>query len=405
MGAVKVKYFNLIFLTLILFSEIGLSDGGWISSGFSNGGWISSGGESLIYARNPWFVKNTSTVEYCLQMDESSFSVSKSEAEKIIVDAFKYWKSEFELNTNTLPSSVGFAKVATQDFIYTQSCTEQTPLIFKFGLKTLNSEEIAYLNDPKKYIGVTVRKSYDLATLRGSGIIYISADLGSDAYSNNGLLINEAWKNPNLLRYALIHELGHFFGIPHVGSGIMSEIFMTILLNHRLSRDFTDISQFSFLNPQRNFEVCQPNSSFNPDFFLVKKNTTCLEFRSVSDKKMQWEVFSKTQMNEKYESIGMLQVNSVDQTPYSLKPAIIVQLPDKQSVFTASETLLGPFMIGAIFSDVSYIGSFQPKNSVRSYALQMSLSAEKISLVGTVNNQQMTVMNYVPLSFMKAIFP
>ena len=179
----------------------------------AGGGWISSGGESLIYARNPWFVKNTASVDYCIQMDEASFSISKAEVEKLIVQAFSYWKSEFQINSNFKESPAGFAKVATQEFNYLTKCQDHTPLIFKLGIQTLGNDEINYLVDPKKYIGVTIRKNYSLTQLQGDGIIYISADKGPDTYTNNGQLMTQAWQSPVLMRYVFIHELGHFFGI------------------------------------------------------------------------------------------------------------------------------------------------------------------------------------------------
>ncbi len=133
-------------------------------------GWISSGGESLIYARNPWFVKNTLSVDYCLQMDEASFSIAKSEVPKLIAEAFQYWKDEFAINTPGNPRP-GIAKIATQKFNFLEKCDDKTPLIFKFGLKNLDTDETKYLTDPKKYIGVTIRKEYLLDTLKGNGVI------------------------------------------------------------------------------------------------------------------------------------------------------------------------------------------------------------------------------------------
>ncbi len=383
-----------LMLCLSLFAQFSLA-----------GGWISSGGESFIYSRNPWFVKNTTSVDYCLQMDEASFSISKAEVEKLIVQGFDFWKSEFATNNGFKKASAGYANIASQDFHYLAKCQADTPLIFKLGIKSLDAEEITFLVDPKKYIGVTIRKNYALDTLRGDGIIYITADKGADAYTNNGQLVSEAWKTPALLHYALIHEIGHFFGIPHVGSGLMSEVFMTVLLNKQMTHEFETSLQLSFLNPQNNFEVCRASNNFNPDFFGVSKATACLKFDSIPGSNLSWNVSSKLDADSSYELIGVAQVTALDQSPYALKPAVIVQLPDEQKVFSAIETILGPFLVGAIFSDISYNGVFRPIKSVRAFPLQMSLSAEKISFVGTLNNQQMTVMNYSPLSFMKAIFP
>lgn len=367
------------------------------------GGWISSGGESLIYARNPWFVKNTKSVDYCIQMDESSFSISRNDAEKLIAEGFQYWKSEFANNGSPGNGNPGFTQIASQTFHFVAECQDKTPLIFKLGLKKLNAEEIKYLDNPKKFIGVTIRKEYSLETLTGRGVIYLTADTGADAYTNDGQMLAEAWKKPILFRYALIHELGHFFGVPHVGSGIMSEVFMTVLLNKRMVPYFESTAQLSFLNPPANFEVCRGSASFNPDFFGVPKDTICLKFESIAGAQLQWNVFKKEEGNAVSASIGTVQVTSLDQSPYALKPAVIVQLPQEQKVFTAVETILGSFLVGGVFSDTSFMGGFRPQGSLRVFPLQMSLSAEKMSFVGTVQNQQMTVMNYSQLSFMQGI--
>ncbi len=389
---------SILFLILLL----GLSQ---FTLAGETGGWSSSGGESLIYARNPWFVKNTTKVEYCILIEAPSFSASKAQIESSIEQAFKYWKQEFETNNEFKAGPAGYAKIATQDFKYLSSCSQDTPLVFKFGIKSLDADEVKYLDNPKKFIGVTIRKNYSLEQMQGSGSIYISADKGQDAYANNGQLINEAWRSPILLQYAIIHELGHFFGIPHIGSGIMSEVFMSVLLNKKMTRDFEESAQLSFLNPQKNFEVCRSNNFFNPDFFGIAKGSACLKFEIISGQNLKWNVSSKSDSDQAYELIGTAQVNSLDQSPYSLKPAVIVQLPDEQKVFSALETIIGPFLVGATFSDISYNGSYRPINGVRAFPIQMSLSAEKISFVGSIQNQQMTLLNYSPLSFMKVILP
>jgi hypothetical protein len=374
-------------------------------SSLAHAGWVSSGGESLLFEKNPWFVKNTSTVNYCIQMDAPSFSITQPAVEKLIQEAFDFWKKEFSANGSGRANQPGYAQIATQNFILKSEC-DSVPLIFKFGLKNLDSEERHHLVDPKKFIGVTIRKEYSLETLQASGIIYITADKGADAYTNNGMLISEAWKHPALLRYALIHELGHMFGLPHEGSGIMSEVFMSVLLNSRLVNEFENLAQMNVLNPQNYFEVCRDSGGmFNPDFFGAAKSARCLKFEAIKNANLQWAVSVKETEQGEYKTLGTVQADSLDQSPYALKPAVIVQLPDEQKVFSATETILGPFLVGAVFSDTSYNGTFHPLNSVRALPIQMTLSAEKISFVGLVNNQNGTVLNYSPVSFMKAIFP
>ncbi len=400
-----MKFIN-CYLKAILFAQLGFFSF-FSSIAAASGGWISSGGESFIYARNPWFVKNTQIVEYCLEMDEASFSISRENVEKLLVQGFDFWKNEFSTNRIPGKAEIGYADIATQTFTYLPKCQASTPLIFKLGLKKLDNEEIKFLMDPKKFIGVTIRKTYSLEQLRGSGTIYISADTGPDAYTNNGQMVESAWKSPILLRYALIHELGHFFGVPHLGSGIMSEVFMMVLLNKLMVKDFESVPPLSLLNPQGVFEVCQIISKFNPDFFQAPKDASCLKFELLPDMKPKWKVSVRSEGSPpySYRELGTLQAGALDQSPYSMKPAVIVQLPDEQKVYRPIEKVAGPFLVGALFSDSSYTGSFVPKDSIRGMPLHMTLSAEKITIVGSVNNLQTTVMTYAPLSFLKAIFP
>lgn len=371
-------------------------------------GWISSGGENFVYAKNPWFVKNTMSVDYCVEMDEAAFSISRADTLQLITEAFEYWKGEFGANFSSVrQGQLGFTEIAKQKFQYQPQCLPKIPLVFKFGAKTLDAEETKELVDPSKFIGVAIRKEYSLEQLKAEGIIYISGDLGPDAYGNlNGLLIDQAWKHPELLRYALIHELGHLFGIPHVGAGIMSEVFMTVLLNKSMAPEFVKTPQQRFLNPPRDFEVCRLTGQFNPDFFKISPGTQCLKFAHLAGSTSpQWTVYARADLSANDVEIGTVHAGSLDQSPYSLKPAVIVQLPETQKVFSAAETLAGPYLIGAVFSDASYSGTFRQKGQIRAIPVHMTLAADKVSFVGTVSNQQMTVMNYAPLSFLKAIFP
>ena len=47
------------FLLIIFFSQLTFA-----------GGWVSSGGELFSDAHNPWFVRNTKDVNYCVVVDE-----------------------------------------------------------------------------------------------------------------------------------------------------------------------------------------------------------------------------------------------------------------------------------------------------------------------------------------------
>ncbi len=375
--------------------------------------WVSSGGELFATGRNPWFVRNTSEVKYCITMDEPAFSITRSQVEGLIASATEFWQTEFRQNRALISSAIGYADIATQTFLLT-ACDAGVDLQFKFGANTLDADERdkGGLSEPRRFIGVTIRKSYDPVLLKGQGIIYISADKGSTAYLNSGQLEDQAWSSPELLKYALIHELGHVFGIPHVGAGLMSEVFMDTLLNKSMAAQYVREPQQSFLNPPRDFNVCRMTGKFNPDFFQVAKDTPCLLFRQLSGSATTWRVYSADELMQNPVEVGTAQAVSLETSPYALKPAVTVQLPHEQldlpldkRVFKPSETVMGPFLVGAIFSQQSYRGVFRPTGGGRPVTFNMSLSAEQVTFIGTLNNLQMTTLNYAPISFMHSLIP
>lgn len=125
---------------------------------FAQGGWVSSGGELIKDARNPWFVKNTVSVKWCLQVDPKSISINETQISEAVVDALAYWKDEFTRASlfGTLPGS--FA-LGTQVFTKVSCSDPQLDLRIIFGSSLLTPEEIKHLKDPNQFIGVTDRKS------------------------------------------------------------------------------------------------------------------------------------------------------------------------------------------------------------------------------------------------------
>ncbi|MEM7646885.1 MAG: hypothetical protein AAF203_08255, partial [Pseudomonadota bacterium] len=194
-----------------------------ISWAHAGGGWISSGGGLFRDAHNPWFLKNVDKVYYCLEVDEPTFSIPLVEIRKEVQTSFQYWKSQFEKSRRL---SADALVLGGQEFLETQCDDPQLHLSFHFGYGTLSEEQVEHLKDPTRFIGVATRTSYDEKTLTGRGFIYISSDQGPKAFDNPGTLIKQAWSKPNLLRYALLHELGHVFGLPHSGNGLMAEVFL-----------------------------------------------------------------------------------------------------------------------------------------------------------------------------------
>lgn len=226
------------------------------------GGWVSSGGEIFKNAKNPWFVKNTQVVHYCLEYSESEMTLKSSDTQNLIEQALLYWKNEFnEISPigsgYSLTQKANQAQIANQNFTKDETCNKDSDLIFKFGYSKLNQEEIDYLKDPQKFLGVTIRKVYDEENLKGKGVIFISGDLGSHSYKKTSAdVIDQAWKYPKLLQYVLIHELGHVFGLPHSGSGLMSEVFLDQLLIQKIAALYVREPLMPFIKAVDTATIC-----------------------------------------------------------------------------------------------------------------------------------------------------
>ena len=261
----------------------------------AKGGWVSSGGEIFKFAKNPWFVRNTTDVDYCVQVDASSFSANEAAARDVISQALQYWKKEFD-QPNPV-GTPGFAKLATQTFHDVGACTATTPLRFLLGYGTLSKEEVDYLVDPTKYVGISVRTDYDTTQLAGKGFVYISSDFGPHAYDANDTQshhIPRAWEKRQLLLYAVLHELGHVFGIPHMGSGIMSELFLDQLLHQSFFQFYIDHPVQSFLNPPLTFTTCLITGTINTGFFGAPTDTACLSFDGTETSgTINWKITAK----------------------------------------------------------------------------------------------------------------
>lgn len=133
-------------------------------------GWSSGGGELFRDQNNPWFVKNTTQVSVCVEIDENNFGLTRQEATAQLQDVIQYWKKQL--------SSVrgqNYVGIATQDFKF-GDCTEITDLKVQFG--TLEKKQEEFLGVPQKYVSAAVRTSYDTVNMKGKGFIYVSPQEG-----------------------------------------------------------------------------------------------------------------------------------------------------------------------------------------------------------------------------------
>lgn len=228
-------------------------------------GWISSGGESFYDAKNPW-VLGGEEITYCLEMDQVGFPLNQAEVLGLIEESFQYWQSEFSKNSDISNSPLRKSyKLGDNKITYHEKCLGIEDVQFKLGTGQLTDQEQLYLEENgHSYLGVSVRKNYDRKKLRGNGFIFISSHDDIKKNFNSPDLYATPWNHQQLLMLTIIHEIGHVFGIPHMGSSIMAEVFLDVVTSKYYYRAFTQFGVESFVAPPEKIERC---TLLDPDMY------------------------------------------------------------------------------------------------------------------------------------------
>lgn len=194
---------------------------------FAGNGWVSSGGDLYRSDKNPWFLRNTKTVNYCVSVDPKGISIPADEVRKHVKGAIDYWKNEFYFvasqSAQKKPANGTLNAVGSQNFVE-GVCDKSTDLQFVIGAGSLSPEQRASISNVRRTLGRTTRTSYDFEQLRGRGFIFVASDTGPERFAR---IADSAkfWSKKNTLMAILAHELGHVFGLPHFGGGLMAESF------------------------------------------------------------------------------------------------------------------------------------------------------------------------------------
>ncbi len=387
-----------LFFSLLIFV---LLPGGF---SFAQGVWIGSGGELVKDSRNPWFVHNTKQVSWCLQIDATAVSVTEAQIEAAFNDALTFWKDEFRSAEVFQPAEGSFT-LGWQQFTK-KKCTEPgIDVRILFGSSLLNKVEIEFLKDPNKFVGVTVRTDYDAVNLRGKGFLFFSGDLKQGKTP----LIERAWEKEKILRYALKHELGHVFGMPHVGAGLMSEIFLDQIMKPEYISIFENAQAESFLSPNLNFTAC--GMTLGPatrQFFGSPPNHDCLVVERVQGLTLRLKISSLIQDSPVTATeLGTLQMEAPDLQDFAGKPASFMHLTEEQVVFTPKERAYRLFLIGPMAQEYGAKGVFIPRIPGPPKTVYMRVSPQGINIIGTlINGKIAPILQYnSPLSLIYILNP
>jgi hypothetical protein len=340
---------------------------------FALGGWVSAGnGELFSDAHNPWFLKNVTQVNYCIDVASSSVSARPDEIRELVKLSLTFWQNEFTKVNQGMGSSQFI--LGNQKFQERPCSESDIDLRFQFGYETLTSYQISFLGDPTKYIGITVRTNDDyIVNLRGKGFIYIASDIGEKSYhgGKDATLISMAWKRKKLLQYVILHELGHVFGVPHTGSGLMAETFLEQMLSVSLADAFEQTPIESFFMIDEELDLCDQmfRSNFAMQWLGVPEGHNCLH---LSHKKMngQWELTSrKDNDSSTVKRLGAFIVGTPELLDLRVRPAIVLQLMGNLTVFTPQETKFRSFMFGPMLTEAGFKANFviAPGNSKPAY--------------------------------------
>jgi hypothetical protein len=360
------------------------------------GGMVSTGGDLTKDSHNPWWLRNTTEVSYCIAVDTKSVSADPSKISLLTVKALEYWQAELnrklKIVTNAGPINEYFNKIGVGRQNFTKvNCDGTEDLKLQFGYGTLNNEQKEFLGSLDRLVGVSVRTEYDEINLRARGFIYISSDLGPHKYETSADLVSMPWKSDALLFFAIIHELGHVFGLPHVGPTytLMSEQYMDFILNKDVAALFEKFDPLvttippGFFLPPATLVHCEENglSQVILNYLHVPAKTKCLYFSTDEDKKLVY-LSVAPQYGEPAKFLGLISELNLN-AEQAL--AVTVVTTEKQNVFSPSE-MYSSVLAGPTFSTISGSGTYSAITGQRK-PVYLNLRSDRFEILGVVDGQ------------------
>jgi hypothetical protein len=366
-----------------------------IFPGFAYAGWNSSGGEDFNNLHNPWFVRNTPIVHYCVALDSSSFSADRSKVDALISKAFSYWNDQFQKGgSNKVRQLLG-----THEFKKNVQCDGSEEIKFQFGYGTLNQRQMEYLKDPSRHIGIAVRTEYDAVNLKGKGFVFFASDLGPHKIRTDGL-VEKPWNYDGLLYRSILHEIGHVLGLPHIGDGLMSETYLERILNRLTYKLYSKADDLvDFFNPPLESSSCKVQSAIS-SFFQLPSEMTCLHLRyNRGSASSSIEVFgSRTEEADKVQVGRIDPVNGCKPlesvTPdINVKMSMTVRFDERQKIYSKDEIgIFETFVLGPAFVEFGCSGNYETANKT-TMPVYFRIGPGFHQILGTVDGSIQTVYN------------
>jgi|GEM_PF-1624710 len=337
--------------------------------------WSSGGGHLFTDEQNPWFIENTPTVRYCVQIDEKNFGVEKDVALAALSKGLHFWKTQIRKIKYEEPSFK--ARVGTQQFREVDCGLED--ITFKFGVLSPEEEKrLKSTDDFDSVIGIAIRTSYDRANLKAKGFVYISPQTGPLAPT--GEIDRKRWEyNEGAnLEIALIHELGHVFGMPHTRPNTyMAENYLSRAFRPNHASWTADQSRSEsnemFSPPTESvvLESCNVNPETATLIFGLKKTDTVQCVRVELDDRSNAKILHADSKDDAYELIGTI----TSPITLSTQPEFVVTLvvPSEQKVFWFPEHME---KLRLFYSSANtLLGLFEPSNpNVGSSPIQLAMA-------------------------------
>jgi hypothetical protein len=335
-------------------------------------------------------------VKYCVNVDTGSVNATPATASRLVAKAIDYWKTEFG---RSVTLSKGSVAIATQTFTEIDCALGIADLEFRIGYGTLDADRVKFLVEPEKYIGVAVRTEYDTVNLRGKGFVYIGSDFGPHSYRAADLrkytLLPEAWKHEELLFYAILHEMGHVFGLPHTGAGLMSEVFLEQLLNEHIYGAFISEPVESFFFPSYHLDSCDLLTGPQKTWFGADLDTQCLRLEIAGAYAPIIVYASKGKdTGAVWTRLGQFRKNEVDLFNIRTRPAALVALPSEQTVFTEEQADYRTYMVSGMFFEAGANASYSADKGAVPHTAYLEITPMSFHATGVISNQSQTVFNY-----------